>query len=310
MLPKYFTNEIPNTTSHYWKQENHQKYIGTEFVQDVRTSLDETKLFLDKRLVFAKKTFVQFARFYLIILNMIDREVLKKKIKEHRNTIFNQFEKLAEDFPIDKSQLLRFIKISKHQYQSWLSDRKYICTKSLINQCFKRRPNQISLKEINTLKRYMNHKRYKIWCIRSVWGKAVRDGAVSMAESTWYKYTRKLGYSKARKPAKKNCKKGSYDANKPNETWHMDISQYKTFDNITFYIYTVVDNFSRKILTYDISKRKCSVIRTNTLKEAIRNEFKINIESSKNQNKNLDLIVDGGTENNNKTVHEFLKTVK
>lgn len=116
VLPKYFTNEIPNTTSLYWKQENHQKYIGTDFVQDVRTSLDDTKLFLDQRLVFAKNTFVQFARFYLIILNMIDREVLKKKIKEHKNIIFNQFEKLAEDFPIDKSQLLRFLQISKHQY--------------------------------------------------------------------------------------------------------------------------------------------------------------------------------------------------
>lgn len=128
-----------------------------------------------------------------------------------------------------------------------------------------------------------------------------------MAESTWYKYTRKLGYSKTRKPSKKKRKKGSYDTSKPNETWHMDISQYKTFDNITYYIYTVVDNFSRKILTYDISKRKCPVVRTNTLKEAIKNEFNINIESSKKQNKNIDLIVDSGTENNNKTVHEFLK---
>ncbi|SHF04622.1 hypothetical protein SAMN05444408_1084 [Chryseobacterium takakiae] len=32
----------------------------------------------------------------------------------------------------------------------------------------------------------------------------------------------------------------------------MDISQYKSLCNITFYIYTVVDNFSRKILSWDI----------------------------------------------------------
>lgn len=44
----------------------------------------------------------------------------------------------------------------------------------------------------------MNNSKFKTWCVRSIWGKALRDGAISMAESTWYKYARKLGYSEAR----------------------------------------------------------------------------------------------------------------
>lgn len=55
----------------------------------------------------------------------------------------------------------------------------------------------------------------------------------------------------------------------------MDISQYKTLDNVIFYIYTVVDNFSRKIIAWDISTKKCSKIRTDTVKRAIKNEFDI-----------------------------------
>ena len=57
-------------------------------------------------------------------------------------------------------------------------------------------------KEIIVLKKYMNNSRYKRWCIHSIWGKALRDGAVSMAESTWYRYAGKLGYSQKRKPKK------------------------------------------------------------------------------------------------------------
>lgn len=95
----------------------------------------------------------------------------------------------------------------------------------------------------------MDNLRYKNWCIRSIWGKAIRDGVISMAESTWYKYVRKLGYSETRRYVKKHRPKGSFDAKRPNETWHMDLSQYKTTDNETHYIYTVVDNFSRKILS-------------------------------------------------------------
>jgi transposase InsO family protein len=192
--------------------------------------------------------------------------------------------------------------ITKQQYAFWLSDRKFACSKSLIGQCFKRRPKQISNKEITVLKRYMNSSKFKTWCIRSIWGKALRDQAISMAESTWYRYARKLGYSQARKPEKKKRKKGSFNASRPNETWHMDISQYKTLDNVTFYIYTVVYNFSRKIIAWEISKKECSKIRTDTVKRAIKNEFDVSIG-----NQSLDLIVDGGTENNNKTIHEFIK---
>ncbi len=149
----------------------------------------------------------------------------------------------------------------------------------------------------------MKDARYKIWCTSSVWVKAVRQGAVSMSESTWYKYSKKLGFSKDRKKAKIKRKRGSYDASKPNETWHADISQHKTFDNTIFYIYTVVDNFSRKIIAHDISRTKSAIIRTKTIKDAIAREFNVTIS---NQPK-LDLIVDGGTENNNKTVHQFIQ---
>ena len=82
----------------------------------------------------------------------------------------------------------------------------------------------------------------------------------------------------------------------------MDISKYRTLDNVVFYIYTVLDNFSRKILAWDISTKKCSKIRTETVKQAIKNEFDVDLKDQ-----NLELIVDGGSENNNKTIAEFIK---
>ncbi|WP_298507529.1 DDE-type integrase/transposase/recombinase [uncultured Kordia sp.] len=302
VLPYSFTKDISRSTSFYWRREDPQKYIGGEFADKIQSSLDDTKLFLDQRLMFSRKAFVQFARLYITIINLIGKENLVKLIKNNKDVFLNAFENISDDFPISKHILLRFLGISKHKYMIWLNERASYCNTSIIGQCFKRRPNQISSLEINTLKRYMNNPKYKIWCIRSVWGKAVRDGAISMAESTWYKYVRKLGFSKARKPQKIKRKRGSYDASRPNETWHMDISQYKTFDNITFYIYTVVDNFSRKIISYDISTQKSASIRTGTVKKAIKKEFGVDLKD-----RSLDLIVDGGTENNNKTIHQFIQ---
>lgn len=72
---------------------------------------------------------------------------------------------MREDFPIAKKDLLRFFMIKKQQYSFWLSDRKFACSKSLIRQCFKRRPKQISNKETTVLKKYMNNSKFKTWFI-------------------------------------------------------------------------------------------------------------------------------------------------
>lgn len=302
VLPEKFTKEIPNSTSHYWKNENPEKYVGAEFASGIQESLDDTKVFLDKRLYFSRKAFIQLGRLYITLITLIGKNNFKKLIKSNRAIFVDLLENLSDNFPIEKRSLLRFLQITPRQYSSWLNDKKFACPKSLIGQCFKRRPYQISVSEIEILKKYMNNAKYKIWCIRSVWGKAVRDGVVSMAESTWYKYAKQLGLSEKRKLPKKPRKKGSFNASRPNETWHADISQYKTFDNVIFYIYTVVDNFSRKIISWDISTEKSAKIRTQTIKRAIENEFNVNLE-----NQRVDLIVDGGSENNNKTIHQFIQ---
>lgn len=302
ILPEKFVKDIPNSTSHYWKDLDAEKFVGSELVSKIQNDLDDTKVFLDHRLKLGRQAFAQLGRLYLTLITLIGKDHFKVLIRDNRSVFVDIIENLSDDFPFSKKEVLRFLMISKKQYSSWLHDRKYACEQSLIGQCFKRRPNQISNREMNILKKYMKNPDFKTWCIRSIWGKAFRDGIVSMAKSTWYKYARKLGFSQEKKLPKKPRKKGSFNASRPNETWHMDISQYKTLDNVVFYIYTVVDNFSRKILAWDISTEKSGKIRTETVKRAIKQEFGVNLKGQ-----SVELITDGGSENHNKTVHEFIK---
>lgn len=63
ILPEKFVKEIPGSTSFYWKDIDAKKFVGSEFASGIHESLDDTKIFLDKRLYFSRKAFVQFARF-------------------------------------------------------------------------------------------------------------------------------------------------------------------------------------------------------------------------------------------------------
>ena len=84
----------------------------------------------------------------------------------------------------------------------------------------------------------------------------------------------------------------------------MDVSHFKTEDNIQFYIYTIVDNFSRRIIKHEVSTVLSAKVRLNSLKQAIHTEFAVDLDNSPS----LDLIVDGGSENNNATIQEFIKS--
>ena len=132
-----------------------------------------------------------------------------------------------------------------------------------------------------------------------------------MSRTTWYHYARMLKLNVTRKVYKAKRKEVSVRATQPNEIWHMDVSQYVTADNVKFYIYTVVDNFSRKILAYDYSKKLSAAIRVQSLRRATEEQFEVNLNKGNDHINetipSLNLIVDGGSENNNKTVHDFIK---
>jgi len=65
------------------------------------------------------------------------------------------------------------------------------------------------------------------------------------------------------------------------------------------YIYLVVDNYSRKILSWNMADRVSGEIRMQTLREAWH---------TAKPEKQVDLIVDGGPENNNYVVDNFIKS--
>src|SRR5690606_38826821 len=96
-------------------------------------------------------------------------------------------------------------------------------------------------------------------------------------------------------------------ASKPNELWHADVTYFFTPDNIKLYIYTVVDNFSRFPLSVKVSDKLCGKFRVQTFREALRKAFEINPLLENLNPLNIGLMTDGGSENFNGNVAEFIE---
>jgi len=172
----------------------------------------------------------------------------------------------------------------------------------MIGLCLRKVPNQATKQEINIMRRLLLRKRFAHWPICSVWGYALRKGHVSMSLSSWYNYNKKFQFRITRR--KSQFQKRYYPLRAPysNHTWHADITIVRTLDNVKHYVYLIVDNFSKFILNWKVAGQCSGQIRTQTLREAIRQEFGDTLDLS-----SIDLIVDGGPENNNRTIEQYIK---
>ncbi|MGS0748645.1 DDE-type integrase/transposase/recombinase [Halpernia sp. GG3] len=308
IFPEKFLEKIPKTTSHYWKTKNTEDFCGSEYEEISNCSLQELKIIADMRAKQLREVFVSFCRLYFLVLNILGTKYFQKLIKNNKKILLPYIENLIS-VSGNKKMVLKLLKITSPQFGGWRKMKKYECRESLIWLCYKRVTRQISMKEILIMKNLLKEKKYLHWSSVSVWGKAVRDGKISMSVQSWYHYGKLLGLGNTRKKYKKSRKRISVRAEKPNEIWHMDVTRYKTSDHKMMYIYTVMDNFSRKILSCDVSENLSGKIRLNSLENAIKEQFLekqvLPVESLK-----LDLIVDGGSENNNVVIHEFIKNCR
>ncbi|SDW83034.1 Integrase core domain-containing protein [Lutibacter oricola] len=300
LLPNDFLKSIKPSTAHYWKSDNPDKFVGSEFASSINHNIDDLQIIYDAKVQQLKKMFVTFCKVYLTILGFIGEKDFKSIIRTNRNAIVDLIDTTCNSVS-ERNWICKFLKITPHSYLTWKRYQDYFCEFSLLNLCFKRVPQQISRNEIDMLQSFMTNKRFYHWSVASIWGLAFKQDKTSMALSTWYRYAKRLGYTSARKAYKKKRKRISIEASTVNETWHMDVTYYKTLDNIQYYIYTIVDHFSRKILAYDVSKKLSASIRLASLKRAINNEFDDCLEKP-----TVELIVDGGSENNNHTINQFI----
>jgi transposase InsO family protein len=302
-LPKEFLETIPRSTTHGWKNETHDKFVGYELANGIGENIDELKLLYDHKVSKEKQLFITYTKIKLTLIHIIGKDTIRDAFRDNFRMVVKLIESTQVSFGGGVKTLCSFLDIKTHTFRYWKNVSKFKCNVSPLGLCVKKVPNQATQAEISTMKRLLNRKRFEHWPICSVWGYAIRKGDVSLSLNSWYRYNQKFEFRKKNK--KGRYKKVYYPitAPRPNHTWHADITVVTTLDGVKHYVYLIVDNYSKHILNSKVDSKCNGKIRTQTIKEAVYQEFGDDI----NQTSSIDLIVDGGTENNNKTVEQFIK---
>ena len=295
LIPAQYVGEIPKANISRWKNDlNIQRHLGSE-INDIADKHAE----LIRTLNQYPKMFYAYGRLIKTLSSIItSSNEFNQNIRDSKKEVVDAITRTCKIIPVNKA--VKLFKISTTTFYTWVADVKLTCSNSVFQLCNKMYSSQITPIEVKAIKAALMNKKTLHWSIRSVHLNGIRNGSISVSENTMYKVNKVLGIRKSREVVKKKKRhKQGIRATAPNQIWHADITTLKTLDNKRYYISLVMDNYSRRILSYAVSDKVLGLVTKSTIEEAYEKTKQIT------SNLNINLIVDGGPENNNIHINNY-----
>jgi transposase InsO family protein len=189
---------------------------------------------------------------------------------------------------------LRPVRLSPARYHAWKRAEKQ-CELDDRSSCPRSHPTQLTSAEVSTIKEMVTASEYRHMPIRTLSLYAQRIGRVFASATTWAKLVRQRRWRRPRRRVYPEKPKTGIRATYPNEYWHIDLTVIRLLDDTKCYLHAVIDNFSRRILSWRLSKRLAPTTTCEILKEA-----------GKNFDQTPTVVADSGVENVNTGVDQLM----
>jgi putative transposase len=286
LLPSNVLQQIPRSNLWRWKNESADKY--RTFDLNLKTGEDYELIRSFALNNKAKRVFSAYVRLSTFFVELV------QSIPKFRNHISNAKIRIIKAIEKGKGLLgllniLRVFGIPVSTFRQWRLETHTSCFNSIMNKCNRIYPTQLSKIEVKLMKDKLIDPFYQYWPISSIAFDSLRNGSLPLHLNTWYKYAKQFGVIRLKPNHRRKKQRMGVRAQRPNQIWHADITRFVTVDNAAHYIYLVVDNFSRKILSWAIAEKVSASVRRHTIDDALK--------SLSNNNQKIVLITDGGPEN-------------
>ena len=290
LLPEAVLKQIPRSNIHRWKFEGPDKYLAFDI--NVQSSYDYDLIKEFARHQTAKRVFSAYVRVIKTVLSIAHALPGFHKAVKERTTQMVQIVNRSRPL-IGLRRTLRFFNLTVSTFRQWSLQSFTECFESATHSCNRIFPNQLSRPQVALLRESLLDPRFQYWPVSSIALYALRNNVLALCLNTWYKYVHKLGIVRSRPESRRKKNTISIRALHPHQIWHADITAFVTADHVKHYIYLVVDNFSRKILSWKVADSVKAATRQATIKQAL--------ECVTAANDPVTLITDGGPENNLKS---------
>lgn len=213
-----------------------------------------------------------------------------------KRAVLNAIDFARESFPL--RNVLRVLGLSAARYSAW-SRAGVACGLDDFPSCPRIVPHQLTPDEVRVVKRMVTAPEYRHVPTGALAMLARRMGTVFGSAATWYRLVRAHGWRRPRQRIHPAKPKLGIRASQPNEIWHTDATVIRLLDGSRAYLHAVIDNFSRRILAWELTDRFDITASIRVLLTAARQVAGPSDPPA--------VLVDGGVENFNPSVDRLIE---
>jgi putative transposase len=192
--------------------------------------------------------------------------------------------------------VLRVVRLSSSRYHHWKQQNP--CALDDGPSCPRVCPQQLTAAEVKAIQDLATSDEYRHVPTGTLAVLAQRLGKVFASPSTWYRLIREHQWRRPRQRIHPAPPKIGIRASHPNQIWHIDTTLIRLLDGSRAYLHAVIDNFSRRILSWKVTPSFEPTATAEILLPAAKGV----------DHGTPTVLVDGGTENFNGPVDELVKS--
>ena len=283
--------DIPRSTIHGWKKARSKPVVTLVAPNSYVEELERRVHVLERRTA----RLVSLLRLCIVLLRLSGFSLVSRRLPkgEDKQKLLGSLDHASRFVRLPR--LLQWIGISSARYYDWKNSQE--CGLTDASSCPKSTPGQMTSKELSDMRLMLESEDYRHLSIGSIVRLASRLGKVHACSSTWYRAIQSGNWVRSRKRIYPPKPRVGLRATKPNEYWHVDTTLIRLVDGSRVYVQAVLDNFSRRILAWQLSERFDTTVTAAVLQEAAKALPENTVPSA---------VMDSGVENVNIKVNELV----
>ncbi len=283
---------VPRSTIYGWRKQNPSKVVSLK-THDLSIEELESQVL---RLSFQVSKLRCILRLLILLLRLSGYRLDNQRFTDPttKSRIVREVERAGRVIPLRMT--LKILRLSASRYHTWKSS----CGLAPLTSCPRSTSQRLSFAETETIHALVTSSEYRHVPTDRLAILAQRMGRVFASPSTWYRLVKERGWRRPIHrihPAKPTI---GVRASKPNEIWHIDTTIVRLWNGAKVYVHAIIDNYTRKILAWQVSESFDTSVpamllaqAANNLKDIVPNVF---MDSGvENVNGQVDRLFESGT---------------
>jgi putative transposase len=286
---------IPKSTLRQWQKNGHQEFFTIPELSQTATELIQENIALKSQLsaVIVEHDLVA------TTIKIFGFQIQYKRLpsSDAKAEILTAIKKASECISLQACLLP--IGLTAARYHHWVK-LQVACMLDDRSSCPRVSPSKMLPTEVNKIKELYTAKEFAHYSTIALSWFAKKTGEVVASASTWSRVIREHGLKRNRVRIYPAKPKIGIRASAPGQIWHLDLTILRLQDGTRAFVQVVIDNFSRYVLAWKVSRDYGGLSTRELLLKAIAKA------QSLGMNAVPDVWVDSGTENLNTHVDELV----